>query len=163
MLRLSAALGRGAGQGPDQREMSDDSLRGRAVRFGIAGGTMSVFYVALTTSLALIGLPFQAALIISFLAAVALHFTFQRVFVWSQRGEYALPISRQLQRYLPLVAVQYVTTAAATATLPRVLGLPVLSVYVGIAFAYSLCNFLLFRARIFHVAADPRVSDGQHQ
>jgi putative flippase GtrA len=161
MLRQSSASGRCARQGREQPDASNDSLRGRAVRFAIAGGIMSVFYLALTTFLALIGVPFQAALIVIFLAAVALHFTFQRVFVWSQRGEYALPVGQQLQRYLPLVAVQYVTTAAATATLPRSLGLPVIPVYIGIALAYSLFNFLFLRARIFHVAVEPRARDGQ--
>jgi putative flippase GtrA len=161
MLRPSSAFGRCAGQGREQPDATNDSLRGRAVRFGIAGGTMSIFYLGLTTFLALIGVPFQAALFVSFLAAVALHFTLQRVFVWSQRGEYALPVRQQLQRYLPLVAVQYLTTAALTATLPRLLGLPVLPVYIGIALAYSLFNFLFFRARIFHVAVESRASDGE--
>jgi putative flippase GtrA len=150
MLRQFSAPGRWAGQGHEQLDAFNDSLHGRAVRFVIAGGAMAVVYLGLTALLAVIGLPFQAALIVSFLAAVALHFTLQRVFVWSQRGEYALPLRQQLQRYLPLVAVQYLTTAAATATLPRLLGLPVLRVYIAIALAYSLFNFLVFRARIFH-------------
>ena len=122
---------------------------------------MSLFYLGLTSILAVIGIPFQVALIISFLAAVALHFTLQRVFVWSRRREYALPMRQQLQRYLPLVVVQYVTTATATAILPTRMGLPVLAVYIGITLAYSLLNFLFFRARIFHVAIESRASDGR--
>ena len=134
----------------EQPEATNDSLRGRAMRFVIAGGAMSVFYLSLTSILALIGVPFQAALVVSFLSAVALHFTLQRLFVWSRSGEYALPMRQQLKRYLPLVSIQYVTTAGATAILPARTGLPVLAVYIGITLLYSLFNFLFFRARIFH-------------
>ena len=122
---------------------------------------MSIFYLGLTSILTVIGIAFQAALIVSFLAAVALHFTLQRVFVWSQRGEYALPLRQQLQKYLPLVVVQYLTTAGATAILPAWMGLPVLAVYIGITLAYSLFNFLFFRARIFHAAIESRARDVQ--
>jgi hypothetical protein len=122
---------------------------------------MSIFYLALTALLAIIGVPFQAALLVSFLSVTALHFTLQRVFVWSRRGKYALPLRQQLQRYLPLVTVQYLVTAAATATLPKWLGLPVLPVYIGIALSYSLFSFLFFRARIFHGAVESSASDGQ--
>jgi putative flippase GtrA len=130
----------------------NDSLRARAARFIIAGGALAIFYLGLTSLLAVVGVPFQAALIVSFLAAVALHFTLQRLFVWAPRGKYALPLREQLRRYLPLVLAQYLTTAAATATLPGWLGLPVLAVYIGVTLAYTLFNFLFFRARIFHAA-----------
>jgi putative flippase GtrA len=122
---------------------------------------MSIFYLGLTSTLAVVGVPFQAALIVSFLGAVALHFTLQRLFVWSPREEYALRVDEQLKRYLPLVSVQYITTAGATAILPSWLGLPVLAVYIGITLLYSLFNFLFFRARIFHVAIKPRANDCQ--
>jgi putative flippase GtrA len=114
---------------------------------------MSAFYLGLTSLLAVIGVPFQVALAVGFLAAVALHFTLQRVFVWTPREEYALSWRRQLRRYLPLIAIQYVITAGATAILPAVTGLPVLVVYIGITLAFSLFNFLFFRARIFHAAS----------
>jgi GtrA-like protein len=152
---------RPAKQGRKQRDVSNDSIYGRAARFVIAGGAMSIFYLGLTSILTVIGLPFQAALIISFLANVALHFTLQRLFVWSPHGKYALAVHHQLKRYLPLVSVQYVTTAGATAILPTWTGLPVLVVYAGITFAYSLFNFLFFRARIFHGAIESRPSDFQ--
>jgi len=129
----------------------DDSLRRRAARFVAAGGAMSVFYLGLTSLLALVGVAFQVALILSFLANVALHFTLQRLFVWSHHREYALAMHQQLQRYLPLVVVQYVLTVAATATLPHWLGLPVLGVFIGVTASYTVFNFLFFRARIFHV------------
>jgi putative flippase GtrA len=150
-----------AKHGRERSDTANDSLHRRAGRFVIAGGAMFIFYLSLTSVLAVIGMPFQAALIVSFLAAVALHFTLQRVFVWSQRGEYALPTRQQLKRYLPLVVVQYVTTAGATAVLPAWLGLPVLAVYIGITLLYSLFNFLFFRARIFHGAMESNASDSQ--
>ena len=144
-----------------QPDVPNDSLGGRAARFIIAGGAMAIFYLGLTSLLALIGIPFQAALIVSFLAAVVVHFTLQRLFVWSHRGEYALPMRRQLRRYLPLVVVQYITTAVAMAILPKWLGLPVLPVYIVFALCYSLFNFLFFRARVFHIEIEPRANDGQ--
>jgi putative flippase GtrA len=163
MLRQSPAPAHRAKQSRDQPDVPNDSLGGRAARFVIAGGAMAIFYLGLTSLLAVIGMPFQAALIVSFLAAVVLHFTLQRLFVWSQRGKYALPMRQQLQRYLPLVVVQYVTTAIATAILPKWLGLPVLPVYIGFTLCYSLFNFLFFRARVFHAAIESRANDGQER
>jgi hypothetical protein len=148
-------------QDRQQAHVSNDSLYGRAARFVIAGGAMSIFYLGLTSILTVIGLAFQAALVVSFVSAVALHFTLQRLFVWSQHGKYALPWHRQLKRYLPLVSVQYVTTAGATAILPTWIGLPVLAVYIGITVAYSLFNFLFFRTRIFHIAIESHSGDFQ--
>jgi putative flippase GtrA len=161
MLRRSPAAARSARQSREQPDVSNDSLRGRAARFVIAGGAMAIFYLGLTSLLAVIGMPFQAALIVSFLAAVVVHFSLQRVFVWSQRGKYALPMRQQLRRYLPLVVVQYITTAAATAILPTWVGLPVLAVYIGFTVLYSLFNFLFFRARVFHAAIESRANDPQ--
>src|SRR4029450_4639074 len=109
---------------------SNDSLRDQGTRFLIAGSAMAIFYLGLTSLLTVIGVPFQLALILGFIANVALHFTLQRVFVWSQRREYALALNQQLHRYLPLVIVQYVLTVVATATLPGWLGLPVLAVFI---------------------------------
>jgi putative flippase GtrA len=157
-LSLFQAPPRSARQGHEQPDVSNDSLHARAARFVIAGSAMSIFYLGLTSILAVTGVPFQAALIVSFLSAVALHFTLQRLFVWSRRGTYALPIHRQLKRYLPLAIVQYLTTAGATAILPAWTGLPVLAVYIGITLLYSLFNFLFFRTRIFHVAIESRAS-----
>jgi putative flippase GtrA len=144
-------LGDASRSGKAQPEASNEWLRRHAARFVIAGGAMAVFYMGLTSLLALMGVPFQAALILSFLANVALHFTLQRVFVWPQRRDYALALHHQLQRYLPLVVIQYVLTVAATATLPGWLDLPVLAVYIGITVSYTVFNFLFFRSRIFHV------------
>jgi putative flippase GtrA len=132
------------------------------VRFVIAGGAMAIFYIGLTSLLAAAGVRFQAALAVGFLAAVALHFTLQRLFVWRRRGQYALGLRQQLRRYLPLVVLQYVATAGVTATLPRWTGFPVLWVYIGMALSYTLFNFLFFRARVFHGAIEPCASDRRH-
>ena len=142
-------------------DVSNDSLRGRATRFVIAGGAMAIFYIGVTSFLAVLGLPFQVALGIGFLAAVALHFTLQRLFVWPHRAQYALGMRQQLQRYLPLAVLQYVLTAGATAILPAWLGVPVIAVYVAIALSYSLFSFLFFRARIFHAEIGSGAGDGR--
>jgi putative flippase GtrA len=107
--------------------------------------------MGLTSLLALVGVAFQLALILSFVANIALHFTLQRLFVWPQQRDYALAVHEQLQRYLPLVVFQYVLTVGVTATVPGWLDLPVLAVYVGITVSYTAFNFLFFRSRIFHV------------
>ena len=151
LLRVHSPEAAALGSGQVRRLASDDSLLGRAVRFVIAGGAMAVFYMGLTSLLVLVGMPFQAALILSFVANIALHFTLQRLFVWTQRRDYALALHQQLQRYLPLVVFQYVLTAGVTATVPGWLGLPVLAVFIGITASYTVFNFLFFRARIFHV------------
>jgi putative flippase GtrA len=161
MLRQLPASARRARKSREHSGVSNDSLSGRAARFVIAGGAMAIFYLGLTSLLVVIGMPFQAALIVSFLAAVVVHFTLQRLFVWSRRAEYALPMRQQLRRYLPLVVVQYITTAIATAILPKWMGLPVLAVYIGFALVYALINFLFFRARVFHAAIESRPNGGR--
>jgi putative flippase GtrA len=123
----------------------------QGVRFGIAGGTVAVVYLAITTLLAEVaGLPFQAALAIGFSIAIAVHFTLQRVFVWAHRDQFALPLGHQVVRYLAVAAAQYGITAAATALLPSALGVATELVYLATVAVVLSVNFLVFRHRIFH-------------
>lgn len=122
----------------------------QAARFIATGGVVAAFYILATALLSkVVGLPFQVALPIAFGAAIALHFTLQRVFVWA-RADYALPLPHQLSRYLGVAAIQYAITAAATATLPSRLGVSVFLVYLATTASVSIANFLIFRSRIFH-------------
>src|ERR1039458_4815150 len=97
----------------------ESGLLGQGVRFALSGGAVTLVYLGTTTVLAdVAGLPFQAALAIGFSVAIAVHFTLQRLFVWTHHEEFALPLHQQAGRYLAVAAVQYGVTAASTALLP---------------------------------------------
>lgn len=120
-------------------------------RFALAGGTVALVYLTVTTLLAKVaGLPFQAALAIGFCIAIAVHFTLQRVFVWTHHEEFALPLHWQAGRYLAAAAVQYGVTAASIALLPSALGVSTELVYLATAAVVMSANFLVFRHGIFH-------------
>ncbi len=124
---------------------------GQGVRFALAGGTVALIYLATTTILAeVVGMPFQAALAIGFSVGLVVHFTLQRVFVWTHHEEFALSLAHQLGRYLAVAAVQYGVTAASTGLLPSALGAPTEAVYLATVAVVLSTNFLVFRHRIFH-------------
>jgi putative flippase GtrA len=126
-------------------------LLGQGVRFAVAGGSVALVYLTITIVLAdAVGLPFQAALIIGFVVATIVHFTLQRMFVWIQHEEFALPMHHQAARYLAAASVQYGVTAASTSLLPRLLGVPTDIVYFATVATVISVNFLLFRHAIFH-------------
>jgi putative flippase GtrA len=121
------------------------------VRFALVGGSAAGVYVLTTTLLAdVAGLPFQLALTVGAVAAALLHFTLQRVFVWTHREDFALPLHHQAGRYLLLVGIQYLCTSASTSLLPSALGVPTEAVYLGTVVILAAVNFLIFRNRIFH-------------
>ena len=67
------------------------------MRFALSGGTVALVYLATTTVLAsVVGLPFQAALAIGFCVGLVVHFTLQRLFVWTHHEEFALPLGHQV-------------------------------------------------------------------
>ncbi len=124
---------------------------GQGVRFALSGGTVALVYLATTTVLAeVVGLPFQVALAIGFCVGLVVHFTLQRLFVWSHHEEFALPLSHQLGRYLAVAAAQYGITAASTAILPKALGVSTEVVYLVTVAVVVSVNFLVFRNGIFH-------------
>jgi putative flippase GtrA len=97
-----------------------------------------------------VGLPFQAALAIGFSVGLVVHFTLQRLFVWTHHEEFELPLHHQVGRYLTVAAVQYGVTAASTALLPPILGVPTEVVYLATVAVVLGINFLVFRNAIFH-------------
>jgi putative flippase GtrA len=140
----------------------DPGLLPQGVRFALAGGTVMVVYLTTTTVLAeVIGMPFQAALAIGFCVALLVHFTLQRLFVWTHHDEFALPLRRQVGRYLTYAAAQYGVTAASTALLPPVLGVSAEIVYLATVAAVVSLNFVVFRHGIFH--AKPSVTERDHE
>jgi putative flippase GtrA len=113
---------------------------------------VALVYLATTTLLAdVIGMHFQIALAIGFCFSLLVHFTLQRVFVWTHHSEFALPLHHQVGRYLAVAAVQYGVTAASTSVLPGLLGASTEIVYLATVATVISINFLLFRHAIFHV------------
>lgn len=135
----------------------DSGLFAQGARFAIAGGTVAVVYVGTTTLLAdAVGMPFQIALAIGFCVALVVHFTLQRLFVWTHHGEFALPLHLQAGRYLTVAAAQYGLTVAATSLLPSALGVSTEVVYLATVILVYSVNFMVFRHGIFH--AEPTAS-----
>ena len=132
----------------------NSGVLGQGVRFLFAGGIVVVVYVTTTTVLAdVVGLPFQVALAIGFAVALLVQFNLYRVFVWVHHEEFALPVRHQVGRYLVAAAVNYGLTAAATAVLPGLLGVPTEVVYLVMVAALPVINFVVLRYVIFHAKA----------
>jgi putative flippase GtrA len=124
---------------------------GQGVRFVVAGSVVALVYTGTTLILSgVVGVPFQVALLIGYCTALLLHFTLQRVFVWTHHEEFALPVHHQAARYLLVAAAQYGVTALSTAVLPSLLGLPTEVVYLATFAIIVSGNFLVFRHGIFH-------------
>jgi putative flippase GtrA len=124
------------------------------VRFGLAGGSVALVYLTVTTVLSqVLGMAFQLALAIGFSSGLLLHFTLQRVFVWTHHEEFALGLSHQVRRYLTMAAAQYGATAASTAVLPGALGMSNEAVYLVTMALVTTVGFLLMRFVIFHAGS----------
>ena len=129
-------------------------LLGQGVRFLITGGVVVVVYVTTTTVLAdIVGLHFQVALAIGFAVGLLVQFNLYRVFVWVHHEEFALPVHHQVGRYLAVAGVNYGLTAACTAVLPGLLGVPTEVVYLVMVAAFPVMNFVVLRSVIFHAKA----------
>jgi putative flippase GtrA len=139
-------------------------LLGQMLRFGLAGGAVALLYLTVTTVLSqVLGTPFQVALAIGYASGLLLHFTLQRVFVWTHHEEleeFALGFGHQVRRYLMMAAAQYGLTAASTAVLPGVLGLTEEVMYLMTFVVVTSVGFVLMRFVIFH--AEPAVVVGDH-
>jgi putative flippase GtrA len=124
------------------------------IRFAFTGVVVSAVYITTTTVLASSShLPFQVALVIGWCAAISVHFTLQRTFVWTHQEEFALPFRRQVGLYLLVACSQLAITATTTAVLPSPLGVSTEVVYLGTAALLTLGNFVVFRLGVFHARA----------
>jgi putative flippase GtrA len=131
-------------------------LLGQGVRYGLAGGAVALVYLSTTTVLAeVVRIPFQIALAIGFFVAFVVHFTLQRLFVWSHQEEFALPLHHQAGRYLTVAGTQYGLTIASTSLLPAALGVSTEIVYLVTVAVLASTNFLVFRHGIFHADHTP--------
>ncbi len=128
----------------------DSGLLGEGVRFVLAGSLGLVVYLLVTTLLAaVLGLPFQVALVVGFCAALSVNFVSQRQFVWAKQ-EYMLPTRRQTRRYLLAASVQYGVTVLGTSLLPSALEVSTEAVYVSIVLLLAFTNFAVLRYGVFH-------------
>jgi putative flippase GtrA len=133
-------------------------LVGQGTRFALAGGAVALVYLLTTTVLAvLVHLPFQLALAIGFCCGLVLHFTLQRTFVWTGRGDFALPLRRQTVRYLLVSGTQYGLTAVGTPLISSAVEIPTEASYLLLVAILVSTSFVMFRHVIFHreETADP--------
>ena len=131
-----------------------DSVAAQGTRFVCSGIVVSVIYITITTLLSeVVHLRFQVALVIGWCAAIVVHYTLQRRFVWARKESFALPFGRQVGRYLFVAVSQLGVTAATTTFLPPVLGVSSEAVYLATGACITVSNFLVFRHGVFHPAS----------
>jgi putative flippase GtrA len=130
--------------------LSATRLRAQSARFVLAGGTVALLSIIITIILAdVVGLPFQLSFALTVAAALVVHFTLQRLFVWRHPDAFAFRLHQQVWRYLLVAGGQYALTAALTATVPRLLDVRVEIVFVLAVVFVTVLNFVLLRY-IFH-------------
>ncbi len=131
----------------------DSGILEQGIRFASAGVVVTLIYVATTTVLTVIfGVPFQIALALGVATSICVHFTLQRLFVWTHQAQFALGVRGQLSRYLPVAGCQYAITATSTLLLPGALDVSVTIIYLIVTPTLTVINFLFFRRRVFHAA-----------
>lgn len=130
-------------------------LAGPGLRYCVSGGAVAVVYLGVPVVLnGGAGVPIEVTIPIAYLLAISLHFTLQRYFVFRHVPVFSLSGRGQIGRYAMIAAIQYPTTAVATALLPGVLGLSSRATFLIVAVTMSVTIFLVLRAHIFHPDAD---------
>jgi putative flippase GtrA len=133
------------------RALLGHELTGPLIRYGIAGACVAFVYLSVPLLLHdVVGLPIQVAIPIAYALALTLHFNLQRHFVFRHIDEFALSTRQQIGRYAVMAAIQYPTTALATAFLPDLIHVSSDAAFVIITLTISLTAFLLLRGHIFH-------------
>jgi putative flippase GtrA len=131
---------------------------GPLVRYGIAGATVAVVYLAVPLALnGFIGIALEVAILIGYVLAVTLHFNLQRHFVFRHVDEFALSVRQQIGRYVVIGAIQYPITAVATAVLPGLLDISERLTFVMVTVVMSVTFFLLLRGHVFHPEAEEEI------
>jgi putative flippase GtrA len=123
-------------------------------KFVVTGALVGAAHLGLVTLMVLGGVPIQVALALAFVAALALHFTMNRQWVFASDGGYALHFSRQGARYLATAVLSYAVTATAVAVLPDATGLPELAVFFLAAGAMACVSFVLLNVWVFAPAPE---------
>lgn len=140
------------------RALLRSPLAGPLVRYGAAGATVALVYLAVPLVLnGALGVPIEVAIPVAYVLAVTLHFNLQRHFVFRHIDEFALSTRQQIGRYVAIGAIQYPVTALATALLPKLLGVSQRVVFVLVTLMMSLTFFLLLRGHVFHPDVEPEL------
>jgi putative flippase GtrA len=138
------------------RALAQHRVTGPMFRYALAGAAVAAVYLGVPVVLnGGLAVPIQIAIPVAYVLAVSLHFTLQRHFVFRQVSAFALTTRQQAARYVLVGAVQYPTTAIATAVLPGVLGMSARATFVCVSLALSLTIFLVLRTHVFHAADVP--------
>ena len=133
------------------RALLGHELTGPLIRYGIAGGCVALVYLGVPLLLHdVVGVPIEVAIPIAYVLALTLHFNLQRHFVFRHIDEFALSTRQQIGRYAMIAAVQYPTTALATAFLPGLLHISSDAAFLIISLSISLTAFLMLRGHVFH-------------
>jgi len=133
------------------RALLAHNLTGPLIRYGVAGGCVALVYLSVPLLLHdVAGIPIEVAIPIAYLLALTLQFNLQRHFVFHHIDEFALTTRQQISRYAMIAAVQYPTTALATAFLPGLLHISSDAAFLIITATISLTAFLLLRGHVFH-------------
>lgn len=134
---------------------------GAAIRYGVAGGVVAGVYLGIPLLLnGVLAVPIQVAIPFAYILAVTLHFNLQRHFVFAHVDRFALSVRHQIGRYVVIGAIQYPTTALATAFLPGLLGVSERVMFVIITLCISVAFFLVLRGHVFHPTDEESSSAG---
>lgn len=123
-------------------------------RFAVTGALVGGSHLALVTVAVLAGVPIQLALALSFIVALAMHFTLNRQWVFVADAGYALHLTRQGLRYLAVAATSYAGTSTAVASLPDVLGVHELVVLFLATAAMACFSFAALNLWVFRTETD---------
>ncbi len=133
------------------RALLAHNLTGPLIRYAIAGGCVAVVYLSVPLlAHDVLGVPIEVAIPIAYLLALTLQFNLQRHFVFHHIDEFALSTRQQIGRYAMIAAIQYPTTALATAFAPGWLHISSDAAFLIITGTISLTAFLLLRGHVFH-------------
>jgi putative flippase GtrA len=133
------------------RALLGHELTGPLIRYGIVGGCVALVYLGVPLLLHdVVGISIEVAIPIAYVLALTLHFNLQRHFVFRHIDEFALSTRQQIGRYVMIAAVQYPTTALATAFLPGLLHISSDAAFLIISLSISLTAFLMLRGHVFH-------------
>jgi putative flippase GtrA len=133
---------------------SRPGLPREVTRYLVTGcATASGAFLLMTVLVAVVDLPAQLALALTYSSMLALNFTLSRQWVWVHESGYTHHLSAQGRRYLVVAVSGYAITALALATLPGLLDVRPLVVYfpttLVVASASFVCSQIwVFRSRV---------------
>jgi putative flippase GtrA len=133
------------------RALLSHDLTGPLIRYCIVGGGVALVYLGVPLLLHdVVGMPIEVAIPIAYALAITLHFNLQRHFVFHHIDEFALSTRTQIGRYAMIAAVQYPTTALATAFLPGLLHISSDVAFLIVSPTISVMTFMVLRGHVFH-------------